>query len=102
MRVQVVREERHSPRNEMRRLVDVVAVGQSLLDPPQAQQERAHEQDRQRGTMQVTGAGARSRAPTPRRARDGGAERAVSGRAGPGRVTVAVSMFSTSIPLPCG
>ena len=44
--VEIVREEGDRPRNEMRRLVNVVAVGQTLPDSPQAQHEGEHEQQR--------------------------------------------------------
>jgi glycosyltransferase involved in cell wall biosynthesis len=52
-------EERDRAGNEMRRLVDVVAVGEALLDAPQAQQEGDHQQGAERQAVRVGQPGAR-------------------------------------------
>ena len=52
--VVVMAEERDCPGDEMRRLVRVVAVGQPLLDPPEAQGQGQRQQQPQRGPMQVS------------------------------------------------
>ena len=83
MRVEVVGEERDRAGNEVRRLVDVVAVGQALLDPPQAQrQASAEQQHRQRRSVQIAARRATRALRRPRRRGRGGAG---SRKAGPGR-----------------
>src|SRR5690348_11441053 len=54
--VVVMRKERDRPGNEMRGLIGVVAVGQSLLDPPQAQAQRDRKQQPQERAMQIAAA----------------------------------------------
>ena len=82
----------------MRGLIGVVAVGQPLLDAPQAQPQRDREQEPQRRPVKVA-PGLRSvgRIEAPRRRPDDGGDIA-SRRGGSGVPAVAVSIFIYEYP----